>query len=98
MRILRYLENERSVPIVPRKQRALAHSGGGFFLTDDPTVFELDDAVAEGSVALGVSDLNDGGAAFVEALEELHDFLALSGVEVAGGFVGEDELGILDNG
>src|ERR1700682_617401 len=97
MRILRHLENEGSARIVPYELRILPDAGCGFFLADHPSVFELDDAVAEGGVALGVSDLNDGGAAFVQALEELHDFVALSGVEVAGGLVGEDELGVLND-
>src|SRR5271165_3232541 len=45
-----------------------------------------------------MGDLNDGRAGVVQACEELHDFVALRGVQIAGGFVGEDELGILDYG
>src|ERR1700676_5274453 len=97
MRILRYLENDGRVRIVPDKMRDLSHAGGGFFLADHPAVFELDDTVAEGGVALGVGDLNDGGAAFVQAFEELHDLFALCGVKVSRGLVGENELGILDD-
>src|SRR5258707_13224828 len=72
--------------------------GGGLLFADYPAVFQLDDAVAVGGVALGVGDLKDGGAAFVEALEKLHDLFALSGVQVSRGLVGKNELGILDHG
>src|ERR1700688_1227345 len=71
--------------------------GGSFFFADHPAVLELDDAMAEGGVALGVRDLNDGCAAFVQALKELHDFFALRGMQVTGGLVGENELGILNH-
>src|SRR5262249_9164641 len=72
-------------------------SGDGFF-ADDPAIFELDDSVAVGGVSLGVCNLDDGGAAFVKPLEELHDLFALSGVQVAGGLVGKNELGRHDDG
>src|SRR5260370_40818567 len=48
-------------------------------------------------IAIGVGDLNDCRAGFVEALKALHELVALSGVKVAGRLVGEDELGILDD-
>jgi hypothetical protein len=44
-----------------------------------------------------VGDLNDGGASFIEFSEELHDFFALRGVEIAGGLIGQNEFGILDD-
>ena len=37
-----------------------------------------------------MGDLDDGGASFIEFFEELHDFFALGGVEIAGGLVGEN--------
>ena len=40
----------------------------------------------------------DGGAFAVELGEEFHYLLAVLGVEVTGGLVGEDELGIGDDG
>jgi hypothetical protein len=43
-------------------------------------------------------DLHDRGAFAVELLEELHDFLALVGVQVAGRLVREDQLRIGDDG
>src|SRR5205085_5607333 len=50
------------------------------------------DAVAAGGVLLGVSDLYDGRALVVEALEEFHYLAALARMEVAGGLVREYEL------
>ena len=35
--------------------------------------------------------LNDGGSFLIQSSEKLHDLLALGGVEVAGGLVGENE-------
>src|SRR5216683_3654597 len=75
----------------------LSDAGGDGVLADHPAVFELDDAVAEGGVALGMRDLNDGRAAFVQAPEELHDFFALRRVKITGGFVSQNELGILNH-
>ncbi|MCR6657697.1 MAG: hypothetical protein NVV63_18240 [Opitutus sp.] len=44
-----------------------------------------------------MGDLDDGDAILlVELLEELHDLAALVGVQVAGGFVGEDDRGFGD--
>ena len=44
-----------------------------------------------------VGDEEDGDALVaVEALQEVHDFVAGFGVEVAGGFVGEDEFGLVN--
>lgn len=40
----------------------------------------------------------DGGAFAVEFGEEFHYFFAVLGVEVTGGLVGEDELGVGDDG
>src|ERR1700682_5631753 len=97
MRILRYTENDGRVRIVPGKTRNLSHAGGGFFFADHPAVFELDDAIAESGVALGVRDLNDGGSPIIQAFEKLHDLFTLRGMKIAGGFVREDELGILDD-
>src|SRR6266851_8322444 len=75
----------------------LSDAGGGFLLADHPAVLELNNSMTIHGVALRMRDLNDGGAPVVEALEELHDFVALRGVQVAGGLVGEDELGILND-
>src|SRR5215212_2429797 len=76
----------------------LPSSHGGLPLFDDPAVGELDDAVAVGGVHLGVRDLDDGRAGGVEPLEQLHDLAPLARMEVAGGLVGEDELGPVDDG
>ena len=57
----------------------------------------MEDTVSVGGVFFRVGDLNDSGAGFVEFFEELHDFFALRGVKIAGGLVGQDEFGILDD-
>ena len=44
-----------------------------------------------------MGDLDDGRALSVEFLEKLHDLLRLAGVEVAGRFVGQDELWLGDD-
>src|SRR5216684_6010215 len=75
----------------------LSNARSGLLFTDHPAVLELNNSMSIHGVALRMRDLNDGGAGVVEALEELHDFIALRGVQVAGGLVGEDELGILDD-
>ena len=41
---------------------------------------------------------DDGGAEAVHLLEELHQTLGLGVVEVAGGFVGEEQAGTVDDG
>src|SRR5436190_15351280 len=64
----------------------------------DPPVAQLDDAVAVLRVGLRVRHLDDRGPANVELLEELHDFTGLIRVEVAGGFVGENQPGAGDDG
>src|SRR5713101_1343713 len=103
MRILRYryCRKRWRNPIcsTPRVEFGayLSNARGGLLFTDHPAVLELNKSMTIHGVALRMRDLNDGGAPVVEALEELHDFVALRGVEVAGGLVGEDELGILDD-
>jgi hypothetical protein len=58
----------------------------------------VDDAMGVlGDVGL-VGDEHDGVAAGVEGVEEGHDLEAGFGVEVAGGLVGEDDGGVVDQG
>ena len=40
----------------------------------------------------------DGGASLVDVMEHLEDFLGGDGVEIAGGFVGENEVGVVEQG
>src|SRR6266404_1198626 len=104
MRFLRYLGNDGRGRLVPlyrlngANDFGLADRGGGLLFADHPAVFELDDAVAEGGIALGVGDLNDGGAAFVQAFEELHDLVALRGMQISCRLVSKNKLGILNHG
>lgn len=78
--------------------RGFLESEGKQSLFLHPAVAELDDAIASCGVFLGVGDLDDGGAFVVEFGEEVHDFPALVGVEIAGGFVGEDQARAGDDG
>ena len=45
-----------------------------------------------------VGDHDDGRAFLVELAEHPHHLLAMRGVEVAGRLVGEDQLGLADQG
>ena len=45
-----------------------------------------------------VGDHHNGGAFLVEALEQLEDFICGFWVKVAGGFVGEDDIGVVEEG
>jgi len=63
------------------------------------------DAVTDGDDAMGVfgdvglvGDEDDGVSAGVKVVEESHDLIAGLGVEVAGGFVGEDDGGAINEG
>ena len=39
-----------------------------------------------------------GLAVFADAAQEFHHFQSRVGVEVAGGFVGEDDIGVVEQG
>ncbi len=45
-----------------------------------------------------MGDLNNCGAFIIEALEQIHNHFALTGMEAAGWLIGENELGITDDG
>src|SRR5260370_31748959 len=74
----------------------LSNARSGLLFTDHPAVLELNNSMSIHGVALGVRDLNDCRTGVVEALEELHDFFALRRVKITGGFVSQNELGILN--
>src|SRR5260370_6106445 len=75
----------------------LSNARSGLLFTDHPAVLELNNSMSIHGVALGVRDLNDCRTGVVEALEELHDFFALRRVKITGGFVSQNELGILNH-
>src|SRR5712692_6379668 len=58
----------------------------------------MDNAIAIGRVSFRVGHLDNGGSLPVEPLEELHDLLALTGMQVAGRLVGQDELWVHHHG
>jgi hypothetical protein len=72
--------------------------GGKFGDLDEAAVSEIEAAVGELSDGRVVSDHEDGVAFVVEFAEEANDFFLVGFVEVAGGLVGEDELGVIDEG
>jgi hypothetical protein len=62
-----------------------------------------DDTIADGDDAVGVfgdiglvGDENDRVSLGMKLVEEGHDLVAGFGVEVSGGFVGEDDGGVVD--
>ena len=67
------------------------------FVVDDAD-FHYDDAPGAGGDFIAVGDEDDGFAVGVELVEEVEDFEAGLGIEVAGGFVGEDEERVVDEG
>ena len=64
----------------------------------DEAVLYEDDSVCVVGDGLLVRDDDDRDALLVEFVKERHDFFAARGVEVAGGFVGEEDVGILHEG
>ena len=67
-------------------------------LLHDLTVEEVDDAVGVAGVALGVGHHDDGGAFLMKFGQKVHHLLAVLRIQVTGGLVGEDELGVGDDG
>src|SRR5580704_2719677 len=61
---------------------------------DNPAVKQLDRPVAVCGVGLGVRHLNNGRSLVIQLLKQLHNFLCLAGMQVAGGLVREDQLWI----
>ena len=60
--------------------------------------FESEGAGGEGGGVVAVGDDEDGAALAAEAVEVLEDEVGVGRVEVAGGFVGEDEGGLAGKG
>src|SRR5580704_6159965 len=67
-------------------------------LIGDPTIDDVDDPVAVFRVPLVVRHLDDRRAGVIQLLEQIHNLLALAGVQVAGRFVGQNDLGIGHDG
>src|SRR5712664_249404 len=61
-------------------------------VTHDPPVLQLDNAIPIGRIPLRVCDLNDRCAGVVQSFEELHDLLALCGMEISSRLIGEDQF------
>src|SRR5438067_553251 len=63
----------------------------------NPAVAQLNDALPVRRVFLRVRHLNDGHAFVIELAKQLHDFFALTGVQVSRGFISEQKLGLGNN-
>src|SRR2546430_7700042 len=63
-------------------------------LLQDPAVGQVDEAISVCRVRFRMGHLDDRRTLVVQALEELHDLLALGGVQVPGRLIGQDQLGI----
>jgi hypothetical protein len=72
----------------------LGGDGGGGGFVYDFAVEEMDGAFGVVGVARVVGDHADGGAGGVDVLEEIHDGIAIFGVEVSGGLISEENHGI----
>src|SRR6266566_5515813 len=66
-------------------------------VVNDPSIAQLNDAFPIRSVFVRVCDLHNGHAFAIELAKQLHDFLALTGVQVSRGFVSEQKLGLSNN-
>src|SRR5438128_1801457 len=65
-------------------------------VVDDPAVAQVDDATSVRRVHVGMGDLNDRGPGLVERPKQIHDFIALSRMQIPGRFVGENYLWVGD--
>src|SRR4051794_37447279 len=78
------------------RKRLYLPSGRAPALLKDPAVEHVDDPAGEIRVGWRVSDHDDRRAFLVELAKHAHHLLAVSGVEIAGRLVGEDQLGFAD--
>ena len=79
--------------------RGIQRVSGGIFPVDalDASFAESDGSVGLGGDGFVVSDHDDGEFLFViESFEEIHDTGAGFGIEVSGGFIGEEDFGAGD--
>src|SRR5437867_6091482 len=64
---------------------------------DDKSVAQLNGSIPVSRVNVRMRDLNDCRPTGIQLLEHLHDLLALARMQVASGFISQDELGICDH-
>src|SRR6266850_1499267 len=60
-------------------------------LSRDPTIFKPQDPVAIRGIRFGMGYLDDSCAFVVKALEHVHDLFALTGMQISGRLVGQDD-------
>src|SRR6266567_2230828 len=66
-------------------------------LRRDPPVYKVYDSVPVSCPVLVMGHLNDRGSLVVQLLEQLHNLLALAGVQVACGLIRQDQLWVGDH-
>src|SRR5215471_7822814 len=67
-------------------------------ITNNPAILQIDNAISVRGIYLRVRYLNDRGALLVQPAKQLHNFLRLAGVEVAGWLVCQDQLRVAGYG
>src|SRR5438445_10776838 len=65
-------------------------------IANQPSVPQLKRTASVCRVGFRVSDLHDGCALLIQLPKELHDLFGLTGMQVAGGFVGKQEQRLVD--
>src|SRR6266478_85927 len=61
-------------------------------VTHNPAVLQLDDPVSIRRISFGVRHLNDRRAGVIQSFEELHDLIALCGMQIPSRLIGEDQF------
>src|ERR1035438_1528416 len=67
-----------------------------YYISFDYDVFDVDDAVGVFGDVVLVRNEDDGIAFGVQAIEQGHDLVAGLGVEISGGYIGEDDGRFID--
>src|SRR5262249_48650045 len=80
------------------RMRGWARDTVRFLLVPEPPVGHVEGASSVAGVVCTVRHLDDGGAFAVETTEQRHDFRRLFGVQVSGGFVSQEQAGLVDDG
>lgn len=62
------------------------------------SVQHANNAMAVAGVVFGVCNHDDRGSLLVKIGQQLHDFVTVGGIEVTGRFIGQDKLGVIDDG
>src|SRR5689334_22422772 len=89
--------SRRSASMTSGWSSAMSSRDGGSVLIDDPAVLQIDHPPSVRSIGRGMRDLDNRRALLVQPAEQLHDLLALIGVEVAGRLVCQNQRWLGDD-